>query len=277
MPDLFPMLAHNALHDREYSCHAVRSRARWDFKPHRHIDCYDLTYVDSGVVEQRVNGCSAALRPGMTTLVRPGDTHYIWGTGVVMYTINFRDESLRVASAFLGMQGQVGQLLQAPSAPLVETSARGRSGLLLDLENLVARQCAPHSEQRFRGFLARWLVALSEQAAIPRFDELPGWIATLIGFLEENVEMPVTVADLVRYSGRTPEHVARSFRKHLGVTPSGAINRARLDRAALLLRHTNRSILDICYGLGYSSPSYFHRLFRRVRGVPPGRYRREAR
>jgi AraC family transcriptional regulator, dual regulator of chb operon len=276
MSDLMRMYAHTTVGDgQEYSCHTVDENRAWQFKPHLHVDCCDLTYVHHGVLKQEVNGVRSVLGAGMTTLVRPGDTHRLWGTNLVMYTLNFRAQSLRLAASFLGLEPQAERLLTGPDAPLLETPVSARSARLIELEQLLFGQRDPHAGRFFRGFLVRWLLTVEGESATRPGDRTPAWLADLVTFIEDNVELPVTVTDLARRAGRSAEHIARSFRTHLAMTPSTAINRARLDRAALLLAHTNRSILDICYSLGYNSPSYFYRLFRRVHGVPPRKYRRE--
>lgn len=276
MPDPVPMLARQTLVDHgEYSCHTVEETQPWQFEPHRHVDFCDLVFVHQGVLKQVVNNRRSTLGRGMMAFVRYGDTHRLWSSGLVMYNLNFREESLRHAAAFLGVTRQAAELLNAPDAPVFETSVSQRSALLLDYQDLLLNQHREGAAQVFRGFLIRWLLCILPKPLPSSPGRLPLWLSQVLTFIEEGVERPVTVPDLAEFSGRSCEHVARCFRSYLGTTPSTAINEARLNRAALLLAHTNRPILDICYSLGYNSPSYFYRLFRRAHGVPPRRYRLE--
>ena len=264
----------------EYSCHAVDSRTTWRYERHLHAGCCDLTYVHSGRLVQEVNGSRSTLDSGMLTLVRDGDLHSVWSRGMVMFTLNFRPEVLHQAAEYLGIEEPIHGLLSASSAPVFTAPYRIRPLLLADYQRLLLMQGSPESNLVFRAFIARWLAEVTSEAprsaAPPRAAgerPRPAWLAATLAYIEENVERPVTVADLPRVSGRTGEHIARTFRAHLGTTPSGAINAARLERAALLLAHTARPILDICYALGYSNASYFYRLFRGRFGLPPRAYR----
>lgn len=259
---------------REYSCHTVDEPGCWEYEPHRHAGCCDLTFVYRGSLDQTVNGQRARLTEGMVTLVRDGDLHALRSRGLVMYTINFRPAALANAGAFLKLEDRVSEMLSTAAAPVFRTELVDRSSLLLDFQSLLYNQHRPEGRLLFGRFLVRWLVDIVTVTPSAAPVELPQWMADLLDYIDANVELPVSVADLARVAGKSTEHVARCFRSHLGTTPSQAINAARLRRAALLLAYTNRSVLDICFSLGYNSASYFYRLFGREYAMPPHQYRR---
>ena len=260
---------------QEYSCHSVDEKGLWEFEAHHHVDCCDLTYVEHGVLVQRVNGIQTEVRPGRMTLVRPGDLHRVWGRDLLMYNLNFRSEALRRAASYLGVDRLVDELLRAETPPVLGVAHANRAATLIGYQDLLVNQRGAGSTRLFRGFLIGWLLDVARGHSAEPGAVQPAWLADLLSYIDEHVETPVTVADLAAVCGRSAEHVARTFRAQLNTTPSAAINRARLNRAAVLLAHTNRSVLDICYGLGYNSASYFYRLFRRAYGAPPRRYREQ--
>ncbi len=260
--------------EREYSCHTVDKPGSWEYEPHLHAGCCDLTFVYRGALEQTANGQRTLLTEGMMTLVRDGDTHSLRSRGLVMYTINFRPDALTSAGAFLKLDDRVSEMLSTPAAPVFRTELADRSGLLLDFQRLLYHQRRLEGRLLFGRFLVRWLVDIVSAAPSAVPVELPQWMSDLLEYIDANVELPVSVADLARVAGKSAEHVARCFRSYLDTTPSQAINAARLHRAALLLAHTNRSVLDICFSLGYNSASYFYRLFGREYAMPPHQYRR---
>lgn len=259
---------------REYSCHAVDEPHSWEYEPHLHAGCCDLTFVYRGSLEQTVNGQRTLLTEGMMTLVRDGDLHALRSRGLVMFTINFRAEALASAGRFLRLEERVSELFSTPVVPVFDTELADRSALLLDFQSLLYNQHRPEGRLLFGRFLVRWLVDIVSPTPSVVTVEVPQWVTDLLEYIDANVELPVTVTDLARVAGKSAEHIARCFRTFLGTTPSQAINTARLHRAALLLAHTNRSVLDICFGLGYNSASYFYRLFGREYAMPPHEYRR---
>lgn len=263
-----------SLINREYVCHAVQERSMWSYGEHLHVDVYDFSYVHRGTVVHEVDGNRVELRDGMSIIVRSGESHRLSGRDLLMYTLNFREGALRDAAGFLGLGAKLTALL-ARGEPLVFTEPYSeKAAISLDLERLLIAQDSPAGVRQFRLFLARRLSAHLQEAA-PHADEArPSWITDLELYIDEHVEDGVSLSDLVQKAGRTPEHIARCFRAHLRKTPTQAINAARLRRATLLLSRTNRPVIDICYSLGYSSLSYFYRLFAREFGLPPKEYRR---
>jgi transcriptional regulator GlxA family with amidase domain len=84
---------------------------------------------------------------------------------------------------------------------------------------------------------------------------------------------PLTVADLARAAGLSPAHFSREFRRTFGESPHAYLLTRRLERAAALLRTTDRSIADICLSVGLVSIGSFTTSFTRMFGAPPAAYR----
>ena len=51
------------------------------------------------------------------------------------------------------------------------------------------------------------------------------------------------------------------------------LTKIRMDRAKDLLKNTDLSMKEVAFASGYGDPLYFSRLFRRVNGIPPTRFR----
>ncbi|MFN2608275.1 MAG: helix-turn-helix domain-containing protein [Acidimicrobiales bacterium] len=84
---------------------------------------------------------------------------------------------------------------------------------------------------------------------------------------------PLTVADLAREAGLSAAHFSREFRRTFGETPHQYLLTRRLERAAALLRNTDRTVTDICFDVGLTSVGSFVTSFRRVHGASPLAYR----
>lgn len=84
---------------------------------------------------------------------------------------------------------------------------------------------------------------------------------------------PLTVADLASASGLSPAHFSRAFRGAFGESPHVYLLTRRLERAASMLRMTDRSVADICVSVGLSSVGSFTTTFSRVYGMSPSAYR----
>jgi AraC-like DNA-binding protein len=84
---------------------------------------------------------------------------------------------------------------------------------------------------------------------------------------------PLDVADLARAAGLSPAHFSRQFRRTFGESPHVYLLTRRLERAASLLRSTDRSVADICFLVGMQSVGSFTTSFRRMFGMTPTAYR----
>ena len=81
------------------------------------------------------------------------------------------------------------------------------------------------------------------------------------------------VDDMAAAAGLSRAHFSREFRKAFGETPHHYLLTRRLERAAALLRDTDRSVLDICTSVGLQSVGSFTTSFNRTFGVSPTAYR----
>ena len=68
-------------------------------------------------------------------------------------------------------------------------------------------------------------------------------------------------------------HFSREFRRAFGETPHQYLLTRRLERAAALLRSTDRSVADICFTVGLRSVGSFTTSFGRTYGCSPTAYR----
>src|SRR5712692_10357245 len=80
---------------------------------------------------------------------------------------------------------------------------------------------------------------------------------------------PLDVAALARAAHLSPAHFSREFRRAFGETPHQYLLTRRLERAAALLRSTDRSVADICLTVGLLSIGSFTTTFTRTYGVSP--------
>src|SRR3954468_22716155 len=84
---------------------------------------------------------------------------------------------------------------------------------------------------------------------------------------------PLDVGALARAARLSPAHFTREFRRAFGETPHQYLLTRRLERAAALLRSTDRSVAEVCVTVGLRSVGSFTTSFGRVYGLSPTAYR----
>jgi AraC-like DNA-binding protein len=86
---------------------------------------------------------------------------------------------------------------------------------------------------------------------------------------------PLDLEALARASGYSRAYFSRAFRTAYGVSPREYLITRRLERAAALLRTTDRSVAEICHAVGLTSVGSFTTSFTRTYGHSPTAYRAE--
>ena len=85
---------------------------------------------------------------------------------------------------------------------------------------------------------------------------------------------PLSVDDMARAAGLSRGHFSEKFRGAYGISPHAYLLTRRLERAASLLRNTDRSVAEICLSVGLTSVGSFTTSFTRTYGMSPTAYRR---
>ena len=81
------------------------------------------------------------------------------------------------------------------------------------------------------------------------------------------------VDDMAKAAGLSRAHFSREFKHAFGVSPHAYLLTRRLERAASLLRVTDRSVTEVCMDVGLQSLGSFTTSFKRMYGKTPSAYR----
>jgi len=136
--------------------------------------------------------------------------------------------------------------------------------------------------------LARLSEALFVETLRRYMAELPrqhtGWLAgardpfvgVALAHLHRDPEAPWTIATLAQRVGISRSVLAERFSRFLGEPPMTYLSRWRLQLGARMLTSTSYSVARISGEVGYESEPAFNRAFKRKYGLPPARFRVQA-
>lgn len=94
-------------------------------------------------------------------------------------------------------------------------------------------------------------------------------------YVEENFSKSITLEEVAAVSSISIYNFCRTFKKATDRTFVEYLNYIRLREAEKMLLTTNRSISDIAYDIGFSSVSYFNKMFKKKYGYPPFLYKKQ--
>ncbi len=84
---------------------------------------------------------------------------------------------------------------------------------------------------------------------------------------------PIGIDDMAAAAGLSRAHFSREFSRTFGESPKAYLMTRRLERAAALLRNTDRSVAEICLDVGLVGLGSFTTSFKRHFGKTPTEYR----
>ncbi|MFD1875238.1 helix-turn-helix domain-containing protein [Hymenobacter bucti] len=84
-----------------------------------------------------------------------------------------------------------------------------------------------------------------------------------------------TAQEFARQLAVHPNHLNKALKETTGLTTTGHIAGKLVEEAKALLRHSNWSVAEIGYGLGFEHASNFNIFFKKNTGQPPHQYRRQ--
>lgn len=240
-------------------------------------DFHELFWVEEGEGFSITNGERRPLAPGLLVLVRADDAHGFspLREGRPVRFANFafpralwdavRRRHFADRDTLFALPGHRDREWRLDPAAL----ARVRS-LAADL---AAGHCGPLQAEAFLLGVLALLDALDQRRVA---DAMPPWLADAVARVREPRHFVEGAPALARLAGKSPEHVARAVRRHLGKTPTDLVNEARLDHATRQLCTTSRPVADIVADCGLGNVGHFYKLFRARHGASPERYRLHA-
>ncbi|MCR8631580.1 response regulator [Paenibacillus radicis (ex Xue et al. 2023)] len=94
--------------------------------------------------------------------------------------------------------------------------------------------------------------------------------------IEERLADSLTVSDIAESVYLSPTYVSLLYKQETGDTVYEYLTKVRIEKAKELLRDTTVKLYEVCYAVGYSDPSHFSKLFKKVTGFTPSAYREQV-
>jgi AraC-like DNA-binding protein len=124
-----------------------------------------------------------------------------------------------------------------------------------------------------KGILLQLLSRFLKKATIKQ-EVTDNRIIKVVRYVRENINRNVTIDELAALCFLTKDHFIRLFKREMNCTPLQYINQKKIEKAQLMLIISTKSIKNVAYELSFDNISYFYRLFRKLTGIPPSRYKK---
>ena len=115
---------------------------------------------------------------------------------------------------------------------------------------------------------------LLEKMLTPRID---GSIEMAVSYISDNLHREISVQDISRNTNLSKTALYEAFHQRFHCTVGSYINAKRVERSMELLQKTELNMEEIAQRVGFSSASYFSKIFKKQTGRPPLQYRKASR
>lgn len=94
-----------------------------------------------------------------------------------------------------------------------------------------------------------------------------------IDYIKHNYMKKVSLEDVASHVFLSASYFSKVFNDGMGYSFSNYLNKVRIDAAKGLLKDKSLPLVEVSNLVGYEDQSYFSKVFKKITGMTPGRYR----
>ena len=233
------------------------------------IRYFQISYCISGSGEVFLGGRRCIISEGQGIFLTPDTPHAYhalqpgWKTDYLLFTGT-------LCSSILNSLGMTESNIFSYTDP----EAFHRQ--VIGIRDLYLSECS-HKSRMFCKMLFSMLVDISfgmNRMETKAFEKTDDTIMRIIDYMEQNYMRDISLDDIAEHIGLSKEHLCRIFKENLHVTIIEDLNRIRVFHSArMLVQHPDKTAHEIGMECGFSSPSYFGKVFKKLEGMTPNMYR----
>lgn len=104
--------------------------------------------------------------------------------------------------------------------------------------------------------------------------EIDGRINKVILYIDQNLNKRIENGKLAEITNMSTNSFARLFKQHMGETIQYYIFKRRIEKARLMLHHSNEDIDNIAYECGFCDRHHFSKIFKVYTSMSPAYYKK---
>lgn len=99
------------------------------------------------------------------------------------------------------------------------------------------------------------------------------YIRKALRYMSDNYSKHLELAQVAEYAQLSPSYFSTLFHQTVGVSFREQLCRIRVEESKRLLLNKQYSLADIAVSMGFPDQSYYCKVFKRIVGITPGKYR----
>ncbi len=98
-------------------------------------------------------------------------------------------------------------------------------------------------------------------------------IEPALTYIEMHYNQEILITDLAQLCNYSYTYFSKLFLKTLSISPSEYLSNVRISKSKKLLEMTDKHITEVATAVGFNDVSHFIRIFKKIVGIPPLKYR----
>ncbi len=228
---------------------------------HTH-DYYEIFYVMEGKAIHEVNDETLVLTKGTLIFIRPSDTHqfkFINNYDMEILFIGIGKEIVESVCNFMELDLLEFHKFKTP--PMIKLEGSHCWDMAQKLQLISKMERGIERRRYFMSIFTDIAYQLYYHEDNQEDTVIPIWLSNLIDEMGKKDNYLQGLTRMIELANVSQEHLARGFKRFLGITPTEFINIKRINYGVELLLKGKYSILEICYMCGFNSLSYFYKVF----------------
>lgn len=244
---------------------------------HQH-DFYELFLIIQGKALHNINGEQKILISGDLVFMRPADTHNYEkkdDENCELINIAFPVSTISKLFDYLGEGYEPERLLNSKYPPQINLPELETVILKNRLEalNTISRNDKIRIKTELRILLAEIFTRYFAPDLNKVTNDYPLWLNNLINEMRKKENFVLGFNRMLELSGRSSAYLSRSFKTHLGETPTKFLNSIKINYAANVISNSDEDITLIAYDSGFENLSHFYHLFKKQFRLTPREFR----
>jgi len=92
-------------------------------------------------------------------------------------------------------------------------------------------------------------------------------------YINDNLKNNISIQNIVKHTAVSKSTLYKNFEIQFNCTPGEYINKTRVEKSIDLLKNTDYNIEEISERVGFSSSSYYSKIFKKIKGISPLKFR----
>ena len=241
------------------------------FRQHSHEE-YEINYISAGQAMMQIEGQDVLIHQGQCVVIPPQKKHSFQvdsRAGCKLTQLEMSLEMKKQDEEFFKREGEVCRFYIIKNCdeivPLIERIAR-----------LFRKEETEHNEFLLKITAVEMMITLNyyinQKGSRHSFRGTAG-LKQATAWIQEHFDEPVNLEKVAESAGISSRYLTKYFSEVMGKTCVEYITELRMEKAKHLLWETNKTILEIAMETGYENAQYFSRVFQKMEGIPPKKYR----